>query len=258
MKFRIAIPTIARAETIKKKTINYLAKTDIDFKEVDLFLSDGNELEAYKESLKDYPINFIVTNKKHVNTQRNFMIDHYKEGQLVLGIDDDIQSIEMRISEKKTMPLLNLTEFVDQAFEISQQHKFDMWGVNAVLNPYFMRNNISFNLKYIVACFYGWRDTHERKAYVSTNPEYGKEDYERSIRYYMADGGLTRFNYISPKTKYYSEDGGIQTYRTIEYEQKAVDWLLKEFPMYCTINKHKKSKWPEVVLKDQRKKAKKR
>ena len=258
MKFRIAIPTIARAETIKKKTINYLAKTDIDFSEVDLFLSDGNELEVYKESLKDYPINFIVTNKKHVNTQRNFMVDYYKEGQLVLGIDDDIQSIEMRISEKKTMPLLNLTEFVDQAFEISQQHKFDMWGVNAVLNPYFMRNNISFNLKYIVACFYGWRNTHERKAYVSTNPEYGKEDYERSIRYYMADGGLTRFNYVSPKTKYYSEDGGIQTYRTVEYEQKAVDWLLKEFPMYCTINKHKKSKWPEVVLKDLRKKAKKR
>ena len=53
MKFRIAIPTIARAETIKKKTINYLAKTDIDFSEVDLFLSDGNELEAYKDSLKD-------------------------------------------------------------------------------------------------------------------------------------------------------------------------------------------------------------
>ena len=62
-----------------------------------------------------------ITNKKHVNTQRNFIVDYYEEGQLVLGIDDDIQSIEMRISEKKTMPLLNLTEFVDQAFEISQQ-----------------------------------------------------------------------------------------------------------------------------------------
>jgi len=101
MKFRIAIPTIARAETIKKKTINYLAQTDIDFSEVDLFLSDGNELEAYQENLKDYPINFIVTNKKHVNTQRNFIVDYYEEGQLVLGIDDDIQSVQMRISEKK-------------------------------------------------------------------------------------------------------------------------------------------------------------
>lgn len=256
MKFKIAIPTIARAETIKNKTINYLSKTDIDFKEVDLFLSDGDELDAYKKSLKEYPINFIVTNKKHVNTQRNFIVDYYKEGQLVLGIDDDIQSIEMRVNEKKTMPLLNLTDFVNQAFEISLKHNFDMWGVNAVLNPYFMTNNISFNLKYIVACFYGWRNTHKDKAYVSTNPEYGKEDYERSIKYYMEDGGVTRFNYVSPKTKYYSEDGGIQTYRTVEYEQKAVDWLLKTFPMFCVVNTHKKSKWPEVRLKDQRKKVK--
>lgn len=254
MKFRIAIPTIARAETIKKKTINYLAQTDIDFSEVDLFLSDGNELEAYQENLKDYPINFIVTNKKHVNTQRNFIVDYYEEGQLVLGIDDDIQSVQMRISEKKTMPLLNLTEFVDQAFDISQQHKFDMWGVNAVLNPYFMRNNISFNLKYIVACFYGWRNTHQKKAYVSTNPEYGKEDYERSIRYYIADGGLTRFNYVAPKTKYYSEKGGIQNYRTVEYEEKAVQWLLKTFPMFCKRNTKSKGKYPEVRLIDQRRK----
>src|SRR6056300_994847 len=111
MKFRIAIPTIARAETIKKKTINYLAKTDIDFSEVDLFLSDGNELEAYKESLKDYPINFIVTNKKHVNTQRNFIVDYYKEGQLFFGNEDDIKKKKMKKYEKKTKPLLNLTEF---------------------------------------------------------------------------------------------------------------------------------------------------
>ena len=254
MKFRIAIPTIARAETIKKKTINYLSKTDIDFKEVDLFLSDGEELDAYKESLKEYPINFIVTNKKHVNTQRNFIVDYYKEGQLVLGIDDDIQSIEIRVSEKKTIPLLNLTEFVDQAFEISLGHKFDMWGVNAVLNPYFMRNNISFNLKYIVACFYGWRNTHQPKAYVSTNPEYGKEDYERSIKYYIEDGGLTRFNYVSPKTKYYSEDGGIQTYRTFENEGNGVNYLLKNYPLFCRKKNTKDGKYPEIRLKDYRKK----
>ena len=257
MNFRIAIPTIARAETIKKKTINYLAQTDIDFKKIDLFLSDGNELQAYQESLKNYPINYIVTNQKHVNTQRNFIVNHYKEGDLILGIDDDIQNIQIKLTDKKTMVLTDLVQFVEQAFEISLAKKFDMWGVNAVLNPYFMRTNISFDLKYVVACFYGWRNNHQPKAYVSTNPEMGKEDYERSIRYYMADGGLTRFNYVAPKTKYYSEDGGIQTYRTIEYEQKAVEWLVKTFPMYCKINTIKRSKWPEVVLKDQRKKAKK-
>ena len=99
MKFRIAIPTIARAETIKKKTINYLAKTDIDFSEVDLFLSDGNELEAYKESLKDYPINFIVTNKKHVNTQRNYSKHYTKE---LKGLDGEIDKILNAIEDELT------------------------------------------------------------------------------------------------------------------------------------------------------------
>jgi hypothetical protein len=40
MDYRIAIPSIKRAKTIKDKTINYLAKTDIDFSKVDLFLAD--------------------------------------------------------------------------------------------------------------------------------------------------------------------------------------------------------------------------
>jgi len=254
MNFRIAIPTIARAKTIKEKTINYLQQTDIDFKKVDLFLSDGNELSAYKDSLKDYPINYIVTEQKHVNTQRNFIINYYKEGDLILGIDDDIQTIQTKVNNKKTTMLTGLVDFVDNAFSLSLKHGYDMWGVNAVLNPFFMTENVTFNLKYIVACFYGWKNTYQEKAYVSTNPEYGKEDYERSIKYYIADGGVTRFNYVAPKTKYYSEDGGIQTYRTVAYEEKAVEYMLKTYPLFCKRNMSKKGKWPEIRLIDQRKK----
>ena len=79
MNFRIAIPSIQRSKAIKEKTFNYLSKTDIDYKKVDIFLSDENEIDLYKESLKEYPVNFIITNKKHVNTQRNFIVDYYKE-----------------------------------------------------------------------------------------------------------------------------------------------------------------------------------
>jgi len=28
---------------------------------------------------------------------------------------------------------------------------------------------------------------------------YGKEDYRKSIQYYIADGKVTRFNYVAPK-----------------------------------------------------------
>jgi len=254
MNFRVAIPSISRAETITKKTLNYLKQTDIDMSKVDIFLSNPNEEQAYRENLKDYPVNIIVSNTKHVNTQRNFIVDYYKEDELILGIDDDIDLVAMKVDDKNTIQLNSLTEFVDNAFTISLDKKIDMWGVNPVINPYFMKNNVTFNLKYIVACFYGWRNNHDKKAYVSTNPEYGKEDFERSIRYYMADGGVTRFNYVAPKTKYYSEKGGIQNYRTVEYEETAVKWLLQTFPMFCKRNTKSKGKYPEVRLIDQRKK----
>ena len=254
MNFRVAIPSISRAETITKKTLNYLKQTDIDMSKVDIFLSNPNEQQAYKENLKDYPVNIIVSNTKHVNTQRNFIVDYYKEDELILGIDDDIDLVAMKVDDKNTIQLNSLTEFVENAFTISLDKKIDMWGVNPVINPYFMKNNVTFNLKYIVACFYGWRNNHDKKAYVSTNPEYGKEDFERSIRYYIADGGVTRFNYVAPKTKYYSEKGGIQNYRTVEYEETAVKWLLETFPMYCKRNTKSKGKYPEVRLIDQRRK----
>ena len=196
MNFRVAIPSISRAETITKKTLNYLKQTDIDMSKVDIFLSNPNEEQAYRENLKDYPVNIIVSNTKHVNTQRNFIVDYYKEDELILGIDDDIDLVAMKVDDKNTIQLNSLTEFVENAFTISLDKKIDMWGVNPVINPYFMKNNVTFNLKYIVACFYGWRNNHDEKAYVSTNPEYGKEDFERSIRYYIADGGVTRFNCI--------------------------------------------------------------
>ena len=254
MNFRVAIPSISRAETITKKTLNYLKQTDIDMSKVDIFLSNPNEEQAYRNNLKDYPVNIIISNTNHVNTQRNFIIDYYKEDELILGIDDDIDLVAMKVDDKNTIQLNSLSDFVEQAFTISLDKNFDMWGVNPVINPYFMKNNVTFNLKYIVACFYGWRNNHHEKAYVSTNPEYGKEDFERSIRYYIADGGVTRFNYVAPKTKYYSEKGGIQNYRTVEYEETAVKWLLKTFPMYCKRNTKSKSKYPEVRLIDQRRK----
>lgn len=257
MNFRVAIPSISRAYAIGDKTLNYLSKTDIDLTKVDVFLSKGEELEEYKKVLKDYPVNFYVSHTRHVNTQRNFIVNHYKEGQHVFGIDDDIDDMRYKIDDKRTERLTNLVEFVEQAFVLCENYNIDLWGINPVLNPYFMKNKISFDLKYIVACCYGWINRHSPKAYVSTNPEYGKEDFERSIRYYIEDGAVMRFNNVSVKTKYYEGSGGINDYRTYDYEETAVKWLLETFPYYCVRNNSKKSaKYPEVRLKDRLKRAK--
>ena len=55
-----------------------------------------------QENLKDYPVNIIVSNTKHINTQRNFIVDYYKEDELILGIDDDIDLVAMKVNDKNT------------------------------------------------------------------------------------------------------------------------------------------------------------
>ena len=62
MDYRIAIPTIKRSETIRKKTLNYLLKTDIDLSKIDIFFSDPSEIPLYKKNLSD--INAFLASKK--------------------------------------------------------------------------------------------------------------------------------------------------------------------------------------------------
>tara|TARA_A100000172_G_scaffold26561_1_gene15550 strand:+ start:564 stop:1349 length:786 start_codon:yes stop_codon:yes gene_type:complete len=260
MDYRIAIPTIARAKTIREKTIGYFLRTDVDLSKIDIFFSDPSEIDEYKKVLGDLPIkNYIPTNQKHIRLQRNFIAKYYPENTFVVGIDDDIQSLQTKINDKKTVELTQFNDFVINAFNVSQANKSDIWGVSAVLNPFFMKNAVSFSLKYIVACFYGWRNTHLPKNLLSTEKGvdgqlYGKEDYEKSIQYYIADGKVTRFNYVAPKTKYYSEDGGIQVYRTLENERLGVEYLLRTYPSFCRRKKTKEGKYAEVRLRDFRKK----
>ena len=256
MNFRIAIPSCSRANTLLNKTITYLLKTNIDLSKVDIFLSKKEELKEYKIKLKDYPVNIIVANNTSINEQRNFMIKYYPVGQYVMGIDDDIQSIESKINDKKTETLLKLSELGNQAFDLCLKNKVNLWGINASFNPFFMKHTISFNLKFIIACFYGWVNTHEDKAFVLEKKFHTKEDYERTIKYYKADNGVLRFNYLAPKTKIYTEKGGIQLYRTPESEKESADYMLKTYSMFCKVNNARKGKFSQIRLIDQRKKIK--
>jgi len=257
MNFRIAIPSCGRSDTLLNKTIKYLSTTNIDFKNVDIFLSRADEQEEYTEKLKEYPVNIIIANNNSINAQRNFMIDYYPVGQFVMGIDDDIMSLESKMNDKKTFPVTDLVGLGEQAFALCTEYKLDLWGINASFNPFFMKETITFNFKFIIACFYGWVNRHSEKSYVYTERYHSKEDYERTIKYYKEDGGIIRFNYLAPKTKIYTEKGGIQEYRTPDTEQLSADYLLKTYPLFCKVNNARKGKFAQIRLVDQRKKVKK-
>ena len=60
-----------------------------------------------------------------------------------------------------------------------------------------------------------------------------KEDYEQSILYYKLDGGVLRYNYITPKTKFHAE-GGLGKDR-FDRNKKAAEYLKKTYPDIITI-----------------------
>ena len=43
------------------KTLKFLEKCNIDFANVDVFLSKANEYDEYKKKLEKYPVNFIIS-----------------------------------------------------------------------------------------------------------------------------------------------------------------------------------------------------
>jgi hypothetical protein len=82
--------------------------------------------------------------------------------------------------------------------------------------------------------------------------EMDKEDYERSIRFYLRDGAVVRLRNVAPKTAYYTEKGGNQEFRTMKTVAEGAKKLVKMFPELCSLNLTKKSGYPEIRLRDKR------
>ena len=103
-------------------------------------------------------------------------------------------------------------------------------------------------LTYIMGGFTGI--VNNKKAEVRSIDD--KEDYERSIKYYLKDGGVLRFNNVCVRTRCYTEPGGMQINRTKDRIYESALYLAKKYPMLCRMNMKKKSGFAEVRLRDKR------
>jgi hypothetical protein len=121
-----------------------------------------------------------------------------------------------------------------------------------------MDKKVDTDLRYIIGCFYGTFNPGTKGSRgIKLELEGDKEDYERSIRYYIADGGVIRMRYVAPKTAYYTEKGGLQESRTKKTIMDGAQWIVKHFPDYATLNLTKKSGHPELRLRDKTEKKEK-
>ena len=211
--YAIAIPSYKRTETIKKKTLKVLESYNIDPKKITIFVANDEEYKAYSNSLKDTPYNNLVIGVPTIGAQRNFIERWYPEGTNLMMFDDDIEEVQKKISEQKLGRVEDLeNEIILKGFEECQKVGAKTFGIYAAANAYFMKERIYTKLCYIIASMFGVIVQHNDDLIRVTN--HG-EDYEYSIRQYILNGSVVRFDNYTVKSKYYGEEGGLQTIRKI-------------------------------------------
>ena len=246
----VCIPSYKRAELCNEKTLSTLNKMKIPSDKIYVYVADKEEYEQYKEVLNPKLYNKLVIGIKGLVPQRQFIMEQWPEGKHIVFFDDDVASIDLKMSKFKSK---SLDFFFREAFNESKKQKSFIWGVYPVFNPFFRkaREEISTCLNYIVGAFYGIINRPKLKSIQLTlTKENGqKEDVERTIKYFVEDGIVVRFNRVGFVTKYYGKEGGLGTFEArLKPMLEASQKLKKEFPEYGEIST-KKNGMTEFRLK---------
>lgn len=244
MTYFIAIPSYKRASICNQQTLSTLYKMGISKDRINVFVVE-EEYEKYLGTLNPEYYNKIIVGKKGLIQQREFIENYYDNGVHIIFLDDDIKQIDLSLTEFYT-----LDEFFNKALEDLKSYKAFIWGVYPVFNPFFRQSKtcISTELKYIVGAFYGV--INRKKLLKLSLQNDSKEDVERSIKYYLYDGVVLRYNKIGFHTKYFGKDGGgLGRFEDrLETMKESALQINNKYPDLCDI-KIRKNGLYEVVLR---------
>jgi hypothetical protein len=235
----IAIPSYGRHITLPVKTLSALWANGFKKDNVTIFVV-AEEEELYKATCHGWK---VVVGVKGLPQQREFITRYYPQGTPIVFLDDDIESFFFLQTHKESV-----ADVFNKGFELCLENGCRLWGIYPVPNQYFMGENYTTALKYIVGACYGLIN-------YDAEPEFergDKEDVYRSLAYYLKDGAVIRMNWLSVKTKYYTEPGGLQLTRTAQTNLDASEKICAMFPDLATLWIRPRTGMAEVRLKDRR------
>jgi hypothetical protein len=243
----VAIPSYQRSDVIIEKTLMTLKKKKVSPNSIYIFVANKTEYKQYIENVPSELYNSIIIGKKGISPQRRFISEYFKPGQYIVSLDDDIEEVYRRKSETTLSVVRNLDSFFKKAYQDLKKHNLYLWGIYPVKNAFFMQNKVTTDLRFIIGLLHGYINRHDQSLYPSPKLK-AKDDYDTTLKYYLKDGGVLRYNYISVKTKFYAPGGiGFENRRTQSKLDK--DYLVKTYPEYVSAFQRKDGT-DEVRLRD--------
>jgi hypothetical protein len=240
-KFVVAIPTYNRYKILRDNTLKLLKQYNFNTKElVYIFVANEDEATRYKEILDENDYNQLIVGEIGMKNIRNFICNYFDLDQNIFFMDDDLSQVMVGYKDNN-LEFTNFEQIIYNGFKECKQQKLNLFGFYPVYNKYFMKNKISYDLKYIIGSCYGLIN---KKILVGTDD---KEDVERTLQYYVRDGGVIRYNYISFKTNYYTNKGGMQKNRTLKTIREGAEYITQEYPELAEIVEKKNGRY-EIKL----------
>lgn len=245
----VVIPSYNRVDTLKEKTLKLLKDHKIPASKIYVFVANEEQKKLYEEGLEKGSVGHIVVGVKGLAEVRNFIFKYFPKGKKLVEMDDDIRGF-FEYDEKvhrHEKPLVSLEKVIERGFEECHKSGARLWGVYPIPNGFFMKPTVTTDLKFIIGSFWGCINPGEDKA---LQLPFGgeKEDYQRTILFWEADGVVVRLNFVAPKTAYYKEPGGMQEGDRLGKQDKAVKEMMKRWPQYIKPNPRRKSGYPEIRL----------
>jgi len=252
MSYIITIPSYNRAEGLRDMTLTMLKRQGVPKSKINIFVANKEEEKIYRETIPRDMYNKIIVGVKGLLPQLRYIINYYPEGKHIVRFDDDIQSIfkkKHKVGENITRRqmdetrLLNLDDFIKTAFNVLKKEGLTLWGINKTSNPFFMTDGYTTDLRVIVGNTYGWINSYNKEYdYVVSTPEnYVGQDIENTLRHYITDGGVVRFNDVGFIAGKYMAQGGIQS--DIGNNKKRLQLIKKKNRMYKKVY----GKYGEIV-----------
>lgn len=251
-KYVVAIPSYNRAEIIAKKTLEMLRKGGVTSSQIYIFVANETEHRAYTNAVPKELYGKIVIGVKGITKQRRFIVKYFAEGTKIVSMDDDVEKF-LRLTpgedNKHLVPFKTgeLDKFFQKAFATIEARNLFIWGIYPMRYAYFMKHNITTDLRLILGTTYGFVNRHNADL-MPTVAE--KEDYETTIRYFLKDGGVLRFNDVCLKTIYHSPGGlGKLTEERLRNNQIAAEQLRQLYPDLVTTFKRPNGNFEVRLMK---------
>lgn len=247
MDYTIVITTYNRVEICYKKTLTTLKANHIPRDIINLVVHNKEQADMYRKGIpREYYGNIIITNEDNgLNGQMNYIYNHYKIGQKILKLDDDISDI-YRLENNKLVKTYTLKSIIAEGYALCEKEGFKLWGLYPVANAYFMKDQKPYttDLRFIVGSLMG---VINEKIEIDINLKH-KGDYEYTILSYLNNGGVIRFNRISLKYDIGKNEGD----RTVNMIRDA-DTLTKRYPLLVKHNTRRSKDRPmgEILLNKQ-------